>query len=79
MPERPQHRGRPPPPFVQSPLTSPAASDRAASPWTGFGQRRPWRGPSTGLPAPIRVARLPRPPTGSFPSSYSARGVVAEF
>jgi hypothetical protein len=28
VPEHPQHRGRPPPPFLRSPLTSPAAPDR---------------------------------------------------
>lgn len=26
--------------------------------------------PSTGLPTPIRVIWLPRPPTTSFPTSY---------
>ena len=54
MPERPQHRGRPPPPFVQSPLTSPVAADRL-----------PRRGQDLGSAGPGEALQpVSRPPSG---------------
>ncbi len=65
-----QHRGRPPPPFVQSPLTSPAAADRLPRRGEDLDSAGPGEAPQPVSRPPSGWLASPARPPARFHNNY---------